>query len=388
MHTQRSVLVTHVPITDRFAGTERVVMHLASGSVARGRRASVVLPEREGLDGMVDQLRQRKVGVELLGNLHAPTRKKAQGFLQFLQLFRDTRPDIVHFHVPWVPMAWEAVFAAAAARVPVIIRTEHNPVLYPLPAAQRLKLRLADAVVDHVVFVSRGLAQSHFDNGRGWLERWSVIANGVDVSRGHGLSRAELRRSLGLPEQALLAVMLGRLELRKGPLDFVRAAAQAIAAGSAAHFLIVGDGPLRSEVEALIAELGVGSRVLLAGHRNDATALLPACDIFVQPSHYEGLSIAMLEALAAGLPMVTTRVAGVDEVLVDGDGALVCDVSDVAALARNLLSMERDDALRSRFGALLQQHVLTQLTNEKMQQAYESLYDRLLAQQSRGDRRA
>src|SRR5262249_45264711 len=157
--------------------------------------------------------------------------------------------------------------------------------------------------------------------------------NGVDAATGPSVSRAELRRSFGLPEDTLLAVMLGRLEVRKGPLDFIEAATRAQAAGTKLHFLIVGDGPLRPEVEQLIRERGVGERVHLAGHRTDATALLPACDIFVQPSHYEGLSIAMLEALAAGLPMVSTRVAGVDEVLVGGEGALVGEVGDVAALA-------------------------------------------------------
>jgi glycosyltransferase involved in cell wall biosynthesis len=376
----RASLVTHVAVSDRFAGTERVIMHLASGSAARGRPASVVLPELEGFDSMVTSLGPSRVPVYRVGNLHAPTRGKADSFVKFLRLFRRVQPTIVHFHVPWVPMAWEAVFAAAAARVPVITRTEHNPVLYPLPKAQRIKMRLADAVVQHVAFVSRGLAQSHFDNGRNWLRRWSVIPNGVDIQQRSTIGRAELRQSLGVPPDSLLAVMLGRLEVRKGPLDFVRAAARARDAGSRAHFLVIGDGPLRAEVEQLIRDLNIGDRVHLAGHRDDATALLPACDVFVQPSHYEGLSIAMLEALAAGLPMVSTRVAGVDEVLVNREGALLCDIGDIDSLTRHMLELERDGELRARLGAMLQRHVLTNLTNDKMGEAYEALYSDLLAE--------
>src|SRR6185295_19808486 len=94
---------------------------------------------------------------------------------------RKISPGIVHFHVPWVPCAWEGILAARSARVPLIVRTEHNPIPAPLSLRQRLKLRVLDTSVDHVVFVSKGSADTHLKHGRGWLRRWSVVPNGIPM---------------------------------------------------------------------------------------------------------------------------------------------------------------------------------------------------------------
>jgi glycosyltransferase involved in cell wall biosynthesis len=97
----------------------------------------------------------------------------------------------------------------------------------------------------------------------------------------------------------------------------------------------------------------------------------------VQPSHYEGLSIAMLEGLAAGLPMVSTRVQGLDEVLIDGGGAIVCDVKDIEGLARGMMRLENSAELRAEFVAALKPRVLREFSSTTMHTRYQEIYRRL-----------
>ena len=368
--------IVHVAVTHMYSGTERVLAELAEEAAHEGNRVAVILPVRPGLDVLAERLSANGVVVERLGNLFAADRDRARSFVEFWKLFRRLRPAVVHFHIPWVLCGWEAVLAARLAGVPAVVRTEQNPIPGPLPRLQRLKLRIADLAAHHSVFVSKRNRQSHLAHGRSWLRRSSVIPNGIAPAPAP-LGRAAARECLGLPAEAPVAAMVGHLEPRKGPLDFVRAAALAIAEGSGLHFVVFGDGPLRAEAERLAQALGVAARVHFAGHRGDVRALLPALDIYVQPSHFEGLSIAMLEALAAGLPMVSTRVEGLDEVLDGAGGALVCEVGDIAGLAAALVRLEGDRALRAELARETQARVLEKFSSETMTGRYRLLYERL-----------
>ncbi|MCC7362933.1 MAG: glycosyltransferase [Dehalococcoidia bacterium] len=372
----QQVTILHVSVSGGFSGTERIVCELAERSRGEGIATGVVVPVRPALDGMARRLEAAGVTVFRTGDLFAADRGLPGSFATFWKLFRAVRPRVVHFHIPWVPSAWEAVIAARLAGVPVVLRTEHNPITAPLPLAQRAKLRITDLAAHHVVFVSKGNAERHRANGRGWLRRWSIVPNGIPAAPAPPATRDELRAILGAPPGATIAAMVGHLEERKGPIDFVRAAAAAVDAGSELHFAVFGDGPLRAEAEALAGVLGIAGRVHFAGHRPDVRRLLPACDIFIQPSHFEGLSIAMLEALAAGLPMVTTRVEGIDEVLRGGD-AIVCEVRDIQGLARGMRDLERDPGRRAELAAATRARVLESFSAEAMWAAYRALYTQL-----------
>jgi glycosyltransferase involved in cell wall biosynthesis len=208
----------------------------------------------------------------------------------------------------------------------------------------------------------------------------AVVPNAVphDLAASADGDREALRREAGLPAGVPIAAMVGRLELRKGPLDFVRAAAVAAPLAPDLHFAIFGDGELRPETEALIAELGLGERVHLLGHQPEVRRLLAACDIYVQPSHYEGMSLAMLEALAIGLPMVTTHVDGVDEVAPNGDGALIVPIGDTAALGRAIARAAADPDLRTRMARTTRTRVHDQFNVEAMFARYRAVYRRVL----------
>jgi glycosyltransferase involved in cell wall biosynthesis len=144
-----------------------------------------------------------------------------------------------------------------------------------------------------------------------------------------------------------LAVKIGAYDPRQGVLDFVRAGGLAAKGHPDLHLVVLGACSELETVWGLAAELGISERLHILGQRSDVPRILSVFDIYVQSSYFEGMSIGMLEALAAGLPMVTTRVDGVADVLPAGEGALVADIGDYIALASHIAYLvDRPDARR------------------------------------------
>jgi glycosyltransferase involved in cell wall biosynthesis len=148
------------------------------------------------------------------------------------------------------------------------------------------------------------------------------------------LRRTEARRALGIPEQAQVIGTVARLDAQKAPLDMVRAFARL--ARPDAHMVWLGDGGLRRQTERLVERQGLGDRFHLLGSRSDAPTLLPAFDVFVMPSLYEGLPCAVVEAMRCGIPVVATAVNSVPEIVLSGKTGLLAKPGDPESLARAL----------------------------------------------------
>lgn len=362
-----------VSISYTRAGTEEVLLDLARCLARDGERVSAVVPGEPALDGLVDDLRTAGATVVRAGRFFGGDVSLSRNIRELRAAFAALRPEVVHVHTPWVGIGKEAVIAAWLAGVPYRLRTEQNPVPEPLRLRQRLSLKLSDRLVQGISFVSSGNRESHLRNAGRPRRKCMVVPNAVRPApepRGRAAARAEL----GLPMDALAAVMVGRLERRKGPLDFVHAAAVAAKAAPGLHFAIAGDGEMRVDVAAAIAAAGLENRVHLLDHRPNIRELLPAFDIFVQPSHYEGLSAAMLEALAAGLPMATTDVDGVTEVAPGGDGALNVPIGDPDALGAAVARLARDANLRHTLAATTRRRMAAEFTVEATYARYRRFY--------------
>ena len=193
--------------------------------------------------------------------------------------------------------------------------------------------------------------------------RLPVIYNGVDIERFRRReSGAQVRRALGLDPTHVVVGMFARLVPQKNPLGFIEAAQSLLPDFPDARFLVVGEGPVRTELERKIEELGLQGKVLLTGHREDVPEILSACDIFCLPSLKEGFSNAVLEALAAGLPSVVTNVGGNAEAVEEGQSGLVIPPARPDALLGALgwlighpderKKMGRQAALRAEFFSL------------------------------------
>lgn len=209
--------------------------------------------------------------------------------------------------------------------------------------------------------------------------RAQVIANGIDLTPfAAPPDRAATRRSLNLPDDAFVFGTLGRLHEQKGHTHLLDAAARIAAQHPKAVFLIAGYGPLEAQLKSRAEALGLRDRVRFLGYRTDAVALLAAMDVFVLPSLWEGMSNAILEAMAAGRPVIATAVDGNVDQVDDGRTGLLVPPADAPALADALDRLARDPQLAGEMGRLGRERAERDFSLSRMTEAYVTLYRRLL----------
>jgi glycosyltransferase involved in cell wall biosynthesis len=258
-------------------------------------------------------------------------------------LVRDREIDLVHTHMP-LPAAFARV--ALPGRRPAFVHTEHN-----MWGRYRPPTRWANAATyrrnARAIAVSDGVASSIRSS-----VPVEVVVHGTDprlVVRGEA-ARAAARAELGLRPDAFVVGTVGNFTAKKDQATLLRALAALPDGAPEVMAVLVGLGPLEDDLRGLATELGIAERVVFPGSRDDVFALLPAFDVFALSSRFEGLPIALLEAMATGVAPVATRVGGIPEVITDGrDGALV-DPGDVDGLAGALDGLRQDAALRGRIG--------------------------------------
>lgn len=305
-----------------------------------------------------------------------------RAFLRIWGLLRRERFDLVHGSSTKAGALVR--FAAYLTGVPVILFTAHGWAFTPgRPAPVRALLarweRLMARMTTTVICVS--------ENDRLLAERSRVVARGQAVVIRNGIAPApflrpgdeDLRSALNLGAEPVI-VMVGRLAQQKAPLTLVHASRSLVRG----RVLIAGDGPLRSRVEQAVRRHGLSDRVRLLGFRADIPGLLRASDIFVLPSRWEGLPLAVIEAMMAGLPVVATRVGGVGEVVEDGGTGLLVPPGDPEALAAALRRLVEHEALRRQMGAAGRERALRLFTADRMVGETRALYAALLAARKRG----
>jgi sugar transferase (PEP-CTERM/EpsH1 system associated) len=293
------------------------------------------------------------------------------------RVMRAFRPHIVHSR-NWG--AIEATVAARLARVPVLIHSEHGyePDMFNgLPLRQRLFRRLAYQLADAVFTVTRELRDYHARQA--WIspDRIRVIHNGVDSERYRPQleRRLALRRNLRLPARGFVAGSVGRIVAIKDYPTLLRAVETLLAQGLDASLLLVGQGPELDRLKSLAASSPLlRDRAIFPGPSDDVPALLGAMDVFVLPSVREGMSNALLEAMAAGLPVIAMRVGGNPEIIEDGRSGWLLPPGDAEVLADRLGQLAASPALRERLGSEARRRVLECFTLERMLAEYRTLY--------------
>lgn len=219
-----------------------------------------------------------------------------------------------------------------------MVRREHLGrqawLLRPKRAAHRALYRLGTRLVNGVIVVSDETARSYLRSTRGCPAKVHVVPNGVDTERYPAVvDRAGIRSGLGLDDDHHVMTMVGTFKRQKGHSVLVDAMRELAPRFPGLHVLLVGDGELRAEIERLVCSAGLSERVHFLGSRRDVPAILAASDSFVLPSLWEGLPIALVEAMASGLPIVATEVSGTSQVMVDGATGWLVPPGDAAALA-------------------------------------------------------
>jgi glycosyltransferase involved in cell wall biosynthesis len=200
----------------------------------------------------------------------------------------------------------------------------------------------------------------------------------VDEFRPRPFDRVAKRRELGIGAESFLITMVACLKPQKSPLDFLRLADRVSQALPEAEFVLAGDGELRPAVERMITKRGLRGRFHLLGWRRDVPELLWASDLLVLTSRWEGLPRVYPEALAAGLPVVGTRVDGAAEAVQDGETGYLFEPGDIAGMAEAVLSLFQDPERRRRMGEAGRRRV-AEFDIQRLAPAQESLYEELLA---------
>jgi glycosyltransferase involved in cell wall biosynthesis len=293
------------------------------------------------------------------------------------RLLRDLKIGILHtflFHANIIGR-----IAGWWARTPVRISSVH------LLESRRVRLfaeSVTGGLVDRVVCVSQAVLDHTRTNGHAAAAKLVLIPNGVDIGRfdlpKRGLVRVSVREELNIPVGAPVVITVTRFHVEKG-VDHLLATIKAMFSGDRnAHVIIVGDGRLRAEVEqAVFAMDDEPPRVHLAGVREDVPRLLAASDVFIMTSPREGLGLAALEAMAAGVPVAAFDVPGVREA-VGGNGILVKH-GDCLELASAALRILREPETAKALAERARRHVCAKFSLEQMVARTQALYDRLLS---------
>lgn len=322
-------------------------------------------------------LRAKQMGITIL-----PLRACDQGRSQSLDWLRTERVAIFHAHAG---IAWEGhagVIGARAAGVPVVLRTEHLPNLITDRVQQdhyRDMLRL----VDRVVCVSEGVRAS-FQRAGVPVRLLHVIHNGIALPLrvpSPPAARERLRTALGLRPDDHLVLTVGRMTEQKGYGDLLEAIPAVIRHVPQARFLWAGDGPLREALRARIRAQRLAAHVHLLGRRDDVPGLIAAADLFVLPSRFEGLPLAALEAMAAGVPVIGTRVCGLSEVIGDGVTGRLVTARDSVALAAAIQATLEQPGIAAAWGRTGRLRVEREFSAARMARETAALYEELCREQ-------
>ncbi|MCC7104105.1 MAG: glycosyltransferase [Chloroflexi bacterium] len=297
---------------------------------------------REGI--VAREMRAAGVRVEVIPGRFGP--RDPSAFLRLLRFIRSERPRIVHTCLRTAGLYGR--LAAWLSRTPVIYHAEQN--VYAERAARHRWLeRWLAAHTTRIVACCQAVADHYASSVGPGPGRLCVLLNAVDFTHAEPMSdRQAARELLGFKPNELVLGTLGRLERQKGLDVLLEAVAMLAPSRASLRLFVAGQGCLTNELKKQAEALGIADRVRFLGVRRDRDVLFGAMDVFVLPSRWEGLSLALAEAAGAGLPIVATRVGGNEEVVEDGKTALLVPPEDAEALADAIASLSDDAALRAR----------------------------------------
>lgn len=359
-------VITWLPV----GGIERKILAILPRLDPTRFRVRVVCLRERG--ALASELEAAGIPVELCP---MNSRLSPHGLANLTALIRRYKIDIVHAHMyrSNVP----ATIAAHLARVPVVIAQVHNVDTWE-SRRQRWIDRLLCRWRTNIIAVSEEVRRDIVENLHVPREKVKVIYNGVDLTLFSDRSlREPTRFALGLAPKDTTIIYHGRLVAQKNPEILLKIGREvALRRGKRVQVIIAGDGPLRSDLEAEAARMGLEGNVRFLGRRNDIPALLQAADIAVLPSFKEGFSNALIEAMAAGLPIVATNVGGNAEAIIHGrNGWIVPSRNDGAFL--NAVSQLVDDPEERERMAVQATLMVKRFSLERMLANTENLYTEL-----------
>jgi glycosyltransferase involved in cell wall biosynthesis len=355
-------------------GADKQLLSAAEGLRSRGHQVFIVSLTPLGPMG----LESRSLGIpteslEMRRGIPDP-----RGLLRLVRLVREWKPDVVHSHMVHANLMARAL--RLVVPLPVLVSTIHN--VYEGGRLRMAAYRLTNGLVDHMTIISEAAANRFVGERIVPRELLSVVPNGVDTDRYAGIpagTRETLRRSLGIGDE-FVWLAVGRFEAAKDYPNLLRGFAGVRERHPRSLLLLVGRGRLQNEAEGLARSLGIERSVRFLGVRQDVPEIMSVADAYAMSSAWEGMPMVLLEASAAGLPIVSTAVGGNHEVIRDGEsGFLVPPRSSEALAAAMLRLMDLPVAQRRAMGEVGREHVRAQYSLSRVVERWEDLYLEMLA---------
>lgn len=365
-------------------GAERNLIQLANN--LRGRGFNVIVytvfennPLQNELDEEVEVRTLNIPGV--MGGKENTAVKKAEkiyhyplAVVKFLIEIRKHRPDVVHSY-----LFYDNVIARLSKLVSqnTVIITGVRSVPESQRRIESIIDRLTVPLSDHII--------SNTKAGKSMMENFgvpssdiSVIRNAKYLDRYMDAPESDIRKDLNIPENSTLVGNVGRLIKRKGQYDLVEAWSKANFPQDNVFLVIVGDGPEYEEIQRKITKLGISDSVFLIGHRDNVPELLHSFDVFVFPSHFEGLPGALIEAMAAGLPIIATDIPGNNELLSDSETAMLVPPRSPGRLAIAICTVLSNNELASKLAKNAKSDVEGRFLPKNITQQHIDLYYELI----------
>lgn len=304
---------------------------------------------------------------------HIPLRRRGQisCILRMARLFRQIQPDIVQAHLFHTNLY--TVLAAWLAGVPVIITTEHGKNLWKKPWHRWIERWIVSPLLTRRVAVSEDIRAIRVRGTEVPEEKILVIPPCVTIPDTASTYRETDTIKVGT---------IGRMVEAKDYPTLIRAFACAIQSGVKAELIFLGDGPLRTSLEELSRKLQLSAVTHFPGFQANVAERLKDFDLVVFSSIREGIPVAMLEAMAAGVPVVATRVGGIPEVITDGVDGLLVEKGNPESLAKAIAHAAADPVLRKTLGRQGRQRVASSYSQQAVCQRYENLFNELLAEKN------
>ena len=352
--------IVHAVYSMEMGGAETLVAQLCRIQRQRGHDVSVCAYSQLGVLG--ERLREEGIAVHVLGEA-APHKT----MLRYWRLFRELRPDVVHMHNPAPTLQAAAGARLAGARC--VISTRHSLVSPPYDRAEELKFSVWSWLwLDWVA----GICEITCENLRG-----APFARRNRIARVYnGAAPLERITQPAREDDEFRLLFVGRLAAIKDLPTLLRAVALAIRTLPQLRLWIVGDGAVRTDLEALAAQLGIAERVRFWGQQMETARFFSAVDAFVMSSISEGLPMSLVQAMSLGLPAITTDVGGMSEVLRLSGSGLLAPVGDAEAMAAAIVKLAGDAGLREHFSVKARAAYEQHFTLEQMEAEYARLYAR------------
>ena len=364
------ITVLHLSSSSGPGGAERIVCALAA-SLDRSRYRSIVGLFRPGW--LKDQCESRGLTTYVLPH---------DGFMQWkwmrdcYRLIKRERVDVIQAHE--FDAIVHGALVAKMAGVP-LVATIHGKHYFWEKRRRRWAYRWVSRSAQ-MVAVSEDLKRFVVARTGIAEDRIQVIHNGVEEAPvADPAQAAQYKRDLGLPDDELVVGVVGNLYQVKGHTYLLDAVPQVLETCPKTTFLLIGRGELEVPLKTKAKTLGIEERVRFLGLRHDVPKLLAIMDVFAMPSLSEGLSIALLEAMAAGKPVVVTRVGGNPELVVEGETGYLVPAGEAAQLAKAILALLGDPSRAALFGARAKQLVEERFTLRLMADRYGALYQRAIS---------